>query len=248
MSVGLPHANIPTAEQAVGWLSRHRYEKYLALASGDHSLAMEVYFWNSELSSAILRDLAHLEVAVRNAIDSQLAPDFPNWAAQTAPGWLHLQNGTPRVRNRQQKLNHEGLKVLHQAQSDVGSGATHGMVIARLSFGFWQFLVTPRVRESTLWTPYLHKCFPRGTARTDVSRFLESAVSLRNRLAHLEPVASKSTSVVNRLADMNVLFMLVALEVHDWIAERSDVIEIIAREPVKGLVSTQAACTQPPVE
>lgn len=238
MPEGLPHVNIPAPEQAVAWLSQHRYEKYLALASGDHLLAMEIYAWNSELSSAILRDLAHVEVAVRNAFDAQLAPDFPGWAAEPEPGWLHLENGTQRVRLRQRRLNSDGLKLLHSAQRDIGAAATHGIVMARLSFGFWQFLITPRARESTLWTPYLHKAFPRGTARADVAKFLESVVSLRNRLAHLEPVASASTSVTSRLADMNSLFMLVSPEVHDWITEISDVTEIINHAPVTGLIST----------
>lgn len=199
-------------------------------------LAMEIYAWNSELSSAILRDLAHTEVSVRNALDVQLAPAFPDWAAQPAPGWLHLENGTQRVRLRQQRLNCDGLKLLRGAQRDIGAAATHGMVIARLSFGFWQFPITPRARESTLWRPYLHKAFPRGTARADVAKFLESAVSLRNRLAHLEPVASDSTSVTNRLADMNSLFKLVSPEVHDWITDISNVTEMINRAPVTGLI------------
>ena len=237
MPEGLPHATIPAPDQAVAWLSQHRYDKYLALASGNHVLAMEIYAWNSELSSAILRDLAHVEVSVRNAIDAQLGPAFPDWAAQSAPGWLFLENGTQRVRLRQQRLNSDGLKLLRGAQRDIGAAATHGMVIARLSFGFWQFLITPRARESTLWTPYLHKAFPRGTARADVAKYLDSAVSLRNRLAHLEPVASASTSVTSRLADMNSLFKLVSPEVHDWITDISDVTEIINRAPVTGLIS-----------
>ncbi|WP_125609632.1 hypothetical protein [Specibacter cremeus] len=159
MPEGFPHATIPTPDQAVAWLSQHRYDKYLTLASGDHMLAMQIYAWNSELSSAILRDLAHVEVSVRNALDAQLAPAFPDWAAQPAPGWLHLENGTQRVRLRQQRLNSDGRKLLRSAQRDIGAAATHGMVIARLSFGFWQFLITPRARESTLWTPYLHRLF-----------------------------------------------------------------------------------------
>ncbi|WP_343319317.1 hypothetical protein AAFM46_02395 [Arthrobacter sp. TMP15] len=111
------------------------------------------------------------------------------------------------------------------------------MVIARLSFGFWQLLITPRAREGALWAPYLHNAFPRGTARADVAKFLEYAVSLRNRLAHLEPVASDSTNVTSRLADMNSLFKLVSPEVHDWITDISDVTEIINRAPVNGLIS-----------
>ncbi|PQZ93542.1 hypothetical protein CQ018_07650 [Arthrobacter sp. MYb227] len=243
MPEGLPHATIPTPDQAVAWLSQHRYDKYLAMASGDHLLALEIYAWNSELSSAILRDLAHVEVAVRNALDAELAPAFPDWATQSAPGWLNLENGTQRVRLRQQRLNNDGLKLLRSAQRDIGTSATHGMVIARLSFGFWQFLITPRARESTLWTPYLHKAFPRGTARADVAKYLDSAVSLRNRLAHLEPVASASTSVTRRLEDMNFLFKLVSPEVYEWITDNSDVTEIIDRAPVTGLIPTSSTQT-----
>lgn len=243
MPEGLPHATIPTPAQAVAWLSQHRYDKYLAMASGNHLLALEIYAWNSELSSAILHDLAHVEVAVRNALDAELAPAFPDWATQSAPGWLRLENGTQRVRLRQQRLNNDGLKLLRGAQRDIGASATHGMVIARLSFGFWQFLITPRARESTLWTPYLHKAFPRGTARADVAKYLDSAVSLRNRLAHLEPVASASTSVTRRLEDMHSLFKLVAPEVYEWITDNSDVTEIIDRAPVTGLISTSSTQT-----
>lgn len=232
----LPLSTIPAPDQAVLWLSQHRYNKYLDLASGDHSAAMEIYAWNSELSSAILRDLAHLEVLVRNSLDAQLTPSFPNWAAQSEPTWLCLENGTPRVRGKQQRLNTEGLKVLRTAQREIGPNPTHGMVMARLSFGFWNFLISPRVRESTLWTPYLHKAFPRGTARADIARYLDSAVSLRNRLAHLEPVSSTSTSVSRRLADIDSLFELLSPEVHGWITDMSDVAKIISRAPVAGLI------------
>lgn len=45
---------------------------YLAAAANDADLAMEMYLWDREVSAAFLRDLAILEVALRNAMSAQL--------------------------------------------------------------------------------------------------------------------------------------------------------------------------------
>lgn len=242
MSALPPPPALPTVDQAVAWLSQHRYDKYLALADNDHETAMKIYLWKSKLSSAILRDLAHLEVAIRNAFDAQLSTDYPDWAAQTNPQWLRLEVGTPRARQNQRNLNDGSRVLLGKAQRDLGGGFTHGKVIARLSFGFWHYL-TVKSRESTLWTRHLRKAFPKGTDRTDVHAFLESAVSLRNRFAHMEPVSSSSANIAGKMADVNRLFNLVAPEVHDWIWAESDVMDLIANEPVPGLISLRPVTT-----
>jgi hypothetical protein len=235
MPVAQPTAPTPTAEQAVAWLSRHRYDKYLSLANDDHELAMKIYLWNSDLSSAILRDLGHLEVAVRNAFDEQLCKADPDWAAKSSPAWLLLETGPERVRKDQRNLNNSSRILLGKAQRDLGPGMTHGKVIARLSFGFWQFL-TVKKREATLWTRYLHKAFPKGTARSEVHSLLDSAVGLRNRLAHMEPVSGSSAILASKLADVDRLFALVSPEVHDWITGESNVVDLIRQAPVPGLI------------
>ena len=46
-----------------------------------------LYEWNAKLSAALLHDLSHLEVGLRNACDRQLAaaalPGDSHWTAQT---------------------------------------------------------------------------------------------------------------------------------------------------------------------
>src|SRR6266540_2340620 len=54
------------------WLSPARFAVYLNAADGEQDLALELYEWNTETSSAILHDLAHLEVGLRNAYNTAL--------------------------------------------------------------------------------------------------------------------------------------------------------------------------------
>jgi hypothetical protein len=51
------------------WLGTPRLGRYLTAAGGDRALALALYEWNAQISSALQRDLAHLEVALRNAYD-----------------------------------------------------------------------------------------------------------------------------------------------------------------------------------
>lgn len=49
------------------WLSAGRFRTYLNAAGGDRSKALDLYEWSARMSAAIMHDLGHLEVAVRNA-------------------------------------------------------------------------------------------------------------------------------------------------------------------------------------
>ena len=44
----------------------------MTAAAGDRTAALELYEWNASMSAAVLHDLAHLEVAIRNAYDAAL--------------------------------------------------------------------------------------------------------------------------------------------------------------------------------
>ena len=59
----------PSGPWVERWLSRPRHSVYLAASQGDPQLALEPYEWNAEFSAALLRDLAHVEVGLRNACD-----------------------------------------------------------------------------------------------------------------------------------------------------------------------------------
>ena len=59
----------PWVEQ---WLSPPRFGRYLAECGGDRERACATYEWNAVLAQAISRDIAHFEVALRNAYDQAM--------------------------------------------------------------------------------------------------------------------------------------------------------------------------------
>ncbi|WP_216852939.1 hypothetical protein [Phytoactinopolyspora halotolerans] len=54
-------------------LSAPRFQKYLDAVGGDRAVALDLYDWNAEAAAAVVHDLAHLEVALRNAYDRALS-------------------------------------------------------------------------------------------------------------------------------------------------------------------------------
>ena len=54
-----------------------RYAVYLAAVGGDRQLGLDLYEWNAVVSAAFLHDLAHLEVALRNAYDAAVVANTP---------------------------------------------------------------------------------------------------------------------------------------------------------------------------
>jgi hypothetical protein len=75
------------------WLSQPRHAVYLTASQGDPQLALDLYEWNAEISAALLRDLAHLEVGLRNAYDRSLSarwPGPPHWTIAGIPAFAPL--------------------------------------------------------------------------------------------------------------------------------------------------------------
>ncbi len=114
------------------WLTTGRLQKYRSAAGGSETRALALYEWNMELASAVLRDLAHLEVALRNSYDTQLgslAVSGAEWFSDKERSALfppHLvtvgdqttdKNATPRGN-------------IKTACKRVGEGAPRGKVVA----------------------------------------------------------------------------------------------------------------------
>jgi hypothetical protein len=154
---------VPAGEWVERWLSAPRFARFLTAAGGERRLALELYEWNVSAASAVLHDLAHLEIALRNAYDRALTAADPDgdWArdggALFAPLWR--TRGRGRV-----DVNEESRRILADARRHAGMGVPHGKVVAELSFGFWRYL-SSAAREKTLWVPHLHKAFAPGAGR-----------------------------------------------------------------------------------
>lgn len=179
-------------------LSAERLTPYVRATNGSLAEAVRLYEWNLAVSGALYEALGILEVVLRNALSEQLAAHHGTLAGHwyDAPlGVLSVQatDDIGAARNRVVKLRR---------------GESPGRVIAELNFGFWKFLLARRY-EATLWTGYLRHAFPnlRPQNRATVYGALDALHTLRNRIAHHEPIHKRNLSTD----------MLTIYRVLDWI-------------------------------
>ncbi|TAK70190.1 MAG: hypothetical protein EPO13_04310 [Actinomycetota bacterium] len=200
-------------------LTDERFASYRAGRTLDGAFAL--YEWNMVASAAVMTTTGMVEVIVRNALDRQLA----EWAATRHSGasWLDVIPLDPR-----------GQDDLRKARRRAGGlGASHGKVIAELTFGFWRYLVASRY-FTALWVPQLHEAFPAGASdlrrrRKDVEHLLQEQQFVRNRAAHHEPIHRR-----NLQADFDGAVRLcdwIHPQAAAWVASKSSLPAVIAARP-----------------
>lgn len=220
------------------WLSPARLSRYLSCASGDRARAAALYEWNAQVSAALHRDLAHLEVALRNAYD---AAATSHW---TGPGhWLLNDAGQVFAPVRRTKhtyrsgiratyqvdINEKPRDLIARAVRDAGGfAATAGKVVAELNFGFWRYL-SSSAHEKTLWVPLLHHAFPQATNRADIDSRVGRLHALRNRVAHHEPLLSEDLPA--RLEDLLTVTGLLHPQLAAHVSATSQVPSLVQARP-----------------
>lgn len=171
------------------WLSSARWGRYLKAAGNDSSKALALYEQNTELSNAIMHDIAHFEVAIRNVYDRSICKYFDGHEH-----WLFDESSPvikPLYRSRKGSiidLNARNRFSIMEAQRRArGKPLAPGQIIAELPFGFWRHL-TDSAHEKNLWVSYLHSAFPPGTDRKAIEQALAMINKVRNRASHHEPL------------------------------------------------------------
>ena len=173
--------------------SPERMSTYRSAVRGDRERALHLYAWNTAVNAAFYGPLEGLEVALRNAMHRQLAGRYgADWYDNPLAG-----------------LDAGCLERIAKAQTEVtraGHKAGPPRVVAALSFGFWISLlgsggrIDPAGRkadyERTFWRPALRGAFPhRATLTRKQARSpLDSLRTLRNRIAHHEPIFARNLS------------------------------------------------------
>lgn len=161
-------------------LSPERLHRYRASSNNDLSKAIQLYLWNTNISQALYGPLQVLEVTTRNSINRQFCAKFgTNW----------YQNSDPIlfVDPQAEKIS----KVV--SRFDKPRPITVGDVVADLSFGFWSDLIDHQIYDE-LWKTTLHKAFPnrpKGTKRNTAAIPFKRLNTLRNRIAHHEPIYNR---------------------------------------------------------
>ena len=216
----------PWVEQ---WLSAPRFQTYLVEAGGDRRRGLDLYEWNTAMAASILHDLAHVEVAVRNAYNAALQTDpsgLPHWTEDSLRYfpvmWRTANNG------RRYDENETPRDQLAAARRKVGAGAPSGKVVAELTFGFWRYL-SVSAREVTLWRPYLHHGFVAGTSRPAVDDAMNRLHRLRNRVAHHEPLLTQNLAA--RRQDVLVLLGFISSDLQAYVSKESTWVDVEAHRP-----------------
>lgn len=158
-------------------LSLERFGRYLAWAAGDRARAVELYTLNARLSESLYTPLHMLEVALRNRIHAVMTEArHERWFDDA--GVLLGKWQSDRLAKAIEGIREERREP------------TPGRVVAALTFSFWTAMFG---REyETLWQTTLHRIARRpdgkGLRRKDFSGPLAPIRTLRNRIAHHEPI------------------------------------------------------------
>ena len=159
-------------------LSLERFGRYLAWAEGDRERAVELYTLNTRVSESLYTPLQSLEVALRNRIHVVMTEAFGG------EGWFHHAGVLLNERQPEQLAKAlEDLKARNKTPSS-------GRIVAALNFGFWTAMFGPDYEG--LWRATLRRIAAKsdgtGLRRKDFSGPLTPIRTIRNRIAHHEPI------------------------------------------------------------
>jgi hypothetical protein len=153
-----------------------RFATYIKAASTD-TRALQLYELNSRLSGPLHEVIGGFEVALRNRVSQSIAEHFHR------EDWYRCRAFTMRLSPERRDNIRE---VRRRIRSD-GLDERPGRIIAGLTFHFWVALHENKYRD-TIWTPYLHRIWPKGTNIKNVHKDILKIRDLRNRIAHHEPI------------------------------------------------------------
>ncbi len=213
-------------------LSPERMATYVQAADGDRERALRLYTWNTAISAAFYGPLQGLEVALRNAMHRQLSAAYGiDWYDNPGCG---LDAGT---------LNR--IEAAKTTIARAGNEVDPPHVVAELSFGFWVSLLgkggwiadgRKANYDMTLWRKALYKAFPHGRmSRSAVHTPLDYLRTLRNRIAHHEPIFSRHLE-----RDFRSILEVtgwICPKTADWIAHHSRVEALLASDRGVGPLS-----------
>jgi hypothetical protein len=197
-------------------IATDRFGTYLRACAGDAGRAIRLYCWNVEVAAAMWGPLHVLEVAVRNALHSQLAvhTGHEDW-------WERVRLDYPQ--RDQIETAQRVVRASH------GGAAKVGHSVAELSLGFWTALLANRY-HARLWMPALQHAFPHrpgAVRRGNIHARLESVRMLRNRIAHHEPIFAWPLDRAH--ADILAVLGYLSLEARAWVADHTRVDLVLRR-------------------
>jgi hypothetical protein len=166
-------------------LSKPRIGRFLLAAKGEKAKALHLYKLNIQLSQTLFGLLSIFEVTLRNHIDQYYKTYFNDYE------WLKNNCEANGMFNHPsfEKSSFESKAKILTTIIQLGNRYNHDRLVAELSFGFWTYMFAPI--QFMAGGQGLHKIFierPKGTTQKNIFNELDQIRSLRNRIAHHEPL------------------------------------------------------------
>jgi hypothetical protein len=192
-------------------VSPERLQPYVAAMAGSDEAGLRLYTWNTAASAAFYGPLQCCEVALRNAVHHRMS------AAHGARWFVTV--GV--MRNDEIRMATEAQLALER----LNKVPTPGRIVAELSFGFWVGLFA-NVYDTSLWRTDLHRLFRPRTNRRVLFADLDRLRTLRNRIAHHEPIHQRR--LMDDYGRIARIVRQLSPEVEGWMSFHDRVAEVLA--------------------
>ncbi len=205
-------------------VSSERLKRYLDACVGDPVKAVTLYHANVRVSLEMFAIVGAFEVALRNAIDKLMKSNYgSDWLRDAVlPGGFF---DIPQCRDHAQIVRFAYNKLVAKRIY------THSHLIAKMEFGIWKYMFSsPQYRASGR---ILLKAFPNKPTSTRHTQYnnttifneLDHVNSLRNRIAHHEPICfptGKSEITTDYIewihAKIEMLFKWMDIDTNEYLA------------------------------
>ena len=207
-------------------LSEARLGPYRAAVGDSLHDALRLYAWNSEMSSALFEQIHYAEVVLRNALHDQLSAFCRDKHGED--DWLRRLDEIDETERRDISEAEQSLETRKKPVNPSG-------IVSQLSLGFWKSLLTRRY-HSRLWEPALRFAFPNLPGaidhRSDVYDQVRELCSLRNRIAHHEPIHANNHE--GHQTNILILIGWISMDTRDWVETLSRIRDVVPRKPSPG--------------
>lgn len=169
------------------FFSQKRLSRYVQACGSDTRKAMTLYRYNLRLAQEIFTIISCFEVSLRNAIDEKLVPILGSeWLKDSVmPGGIFT---TPKLKKTYNTIIYSYNKL--DSQGDY----SHSKLIASMDFGMWKYMFSPlqyQLTHQSLLGIFPYKMRSTPSCHINHTYFfneLDKVNTLRNRIAHHEPV------------------------------------------------------------
>ena len=175
-----------TYKQFENIVSARRMERYLIACHGDNQQARKLYRENMRLACEMFIVVSGFEIALRNAIHNKVSARLgEDWLGQSVKKGGIFYSLPPKAK-RNIVSTAKKLKANNKYDAD--------QMVASMEFGTWKYMFSKIQYEAT--GQCLLKIFPNKPKSSKAQQYdrnyfiseLDHVNSLRNRLAHHEPI------------------------------------------------------------